>query len=132
MPTDGPALPHPKAQALARGERKYRRRVASPKRWAAIIEAKRGPCRCCCDPASNGSKFSLIQFHHIVARVHGGDDCEDNIAPLCPECHANVTARDEPCSRGLLEHLTDAEYAYMIARGGEGYPERAYGVRYER
>jgi hypothetical protein len=26
-------------------------------------------------------------------------------------------------------NLTDAEYAYMIERGGENYPERAYGLR---
>jgi hypothetical protein len=34
--------------------------------------------------------------------------------------------------RLLLDNLTDAEYAYMIERGGENYPERAYGLRYRR
>lgn len=36
-----------------------------------------------------------------------------------------------PCKLLLLT-LTDAEYAYMLEQGGEDYPERAYGIRYER
>lgn len=32
----------------------------------------------------------------------------------------------------LLETLAADEYAYMIARGGPDYPERAYGVAYVR
>jgi 5-methylcytosine-specific restriction endonuclease McrA len=131
-PLDGDALPRPKSAQLARGERRYRRKVASPKQWQAIIAAKSGPCRVCRDAASNGRLHSLIHHHHIVARVHGGDDVADNIAPLCPGCHTLVTCRlPATCSR-FLETLTDAEYAYMIERGGESYPERAYGLRYRR
>jgi hypothetical protein len=56
----------------------------------------------------------------------------DNIAPICRPCHERLTVRWEAPSRAFLASLTDAEYAYMIQRGGEGYPERAYGVRYAR
>lgn len=32
----------------------------------------------------------------------------------------------------LLSRLSDAEYGYLVARGGVGYCERAYGIVYER
>jgi 5-methylcytosine-specific restriction endonuclease McrA len=132
VPTDGPPLPDPKARTLARGPRKYRRKIASPKQWQAIIADKLGPCRVCTRPASNGSGFLKVQFHHIVSREDHGDDVADNILPLCSWCHDQVTRRDASASRLLFENLTDAEYAYMIERGGEGYPERAYGIEYRR
>src|SRR4051812_34644689 len=93
MPTDGPPLPDPKAQTLARGPRKYRRKVASPKQWQAIASEKTGPCRVCGASASNGRVYGLIQLHHVVARAHAGDDAADNIVPLCPDCHDRVTRR---------------------------------------
>ena len=37
--------PFPKQRQLARGQRRYRRKVASPKLWQAIIAAKFGPSR---------------------------------------------------------------------------------------
>lgn len=132
MPLSGDAQPRPKSAQLARGARRYRRKVASPKRWQAIIDAKQGPCRACNDPATNGRLYGLIQFHHLVARVHGGDDLADNIVPLCPVCHDAVTRRDAGAADLMLRSLTDAEYAYAIQRGGEDYFERAYGLRYTR
>ena len=39
------AKPYTKSQQLARGAKRYRRKVASPKQWQAIIAAKVGPCR---------------------------------------------------------------------------------------
>jgi hypothetical protein len=120
------AKPYPKAQQLARGERRYRRKVASPKQWQAIIAAKGKKCRAC------GWDFPPVQYHHLVSRQDGGDDVADNIVPLCPKDHALVTDRQPMDCRWLLMQLTDAEYAYMIERGGEDYPERAYGVTYGR
>lgn len=124
--------PYPKSAQLARGASRYRRKVASPKQWQAIIAAKQAPCRVCRDAASNGSVHSRIQFHHLVSREDHGDDVADNIVPLCEDCHGQVTRRVPATRRTLLSHLSDAEYAYMIERGGEDYPERAYGVSYER
>ena len=119
--------PYPKAQQLARGERRYRRKVASPKQWQAIIAEKRGPCRC-----KSWCQGMPVEFHHLVSRQNGGDDVAANIVPICSTHHRLLTARSEHEARKLLGSLSDAEYAYMIERGGEDYPERAYGVRYER
>ena len=131
-PLDGPAQPRPKATQLARGQRRYRRKVASPKQWQAIIAAKQGPCRCCSDPGGNGFSRAVITFHHIVTRQDGGDDVADNLVPLCLIHHTYVTERRGGYEYRLLASLSDAEYAYMIDRGGEDYPERAYGIRYTR
>ena len=118
-------LPYSKEQQTARGERRYRRKIASAKQWQAIAAAKQGPCRCTGALPPN-------ELHHVVARVHGGGDVADNIVPLSTDAHARVTARDPVASRLLLKSLTDAEYAYMIETGCEDYPVRAYGLRFAR
>jgi 5-methylcytosine-specific restriction endonuclease McrA len=123
----GDVRPFPKSAQLARGERRYKRKVASPKQWQAISEAKRGPCRVCSD-----RNPALLELHHLVSRQDHGDDLADNLVPLCRPCHDAITRRVETVSRLLLSRLSDAEYAYMIQRGGEDYFERAYGVSYER
>jgi len=46
--------------------------------------------------------------------------------------HDDVHRRVRTAAYALLSTLTDAEYAYMIQRGGEDYPERAYGIEYAR
>jgi 5-methylcytosine-specific restriction endonuclease McrA len=121
------AKPYPKAQQLARGERRYRRKVASPKQWQAIIAAKSGPCLVC-----DGVIGHDVEFHHLVSREDHGDDVAENIVPICRVCHWSITHREVAAARLLLGRLSDAEYAYMIERGGEDYPERAYGVTYGR
>jgi len=126
------AKPFPKSAQLARGARRYRRKIASPKQWQAIIAAKTGPCRCCLVPGGNGRSRSDITFHHLVSREDHGDDVPDNIVPLCTFHHGEITARHGGYEYRLLSTLTDAEYSYMIERGGEDYPERAYGIRYAR
>lgn len=120
--------PYPKSRQLRRAGRRYRRKIASPKQWQAIIAAKQGPCRVCCDPGTNGSLFGRIQMHHLVPRVHGGDDTADNIAPLCFDCHDAVTRRDPSALEALAASLTDGEYAYVIGKLGEDALERLYGV----
>lgn len=133
MPTDGPALPHPKGVATKPGRpRRARRFYASPKQWAVLRETKVGPCRVCGDLGSNGVVHGRIHLHHVVSRQDGGDDVADNLVPLCPFDHDLITRRDPGAGLVLMLSLTDAEYAYMVQRGGEGYPERAYGLEYER
>jgi len=125
-----PSEPYPKDVQLARGERRYRRKVASPKQWQAIVAAKHGPCRC--SPLPPPWCVFPIQFHHLVSREDGGDDVPDNIVPICGQHHEHVHHRRAVSVRLLLASLSDAEYAYMIERGGEDYPERAYGIEYQR
>ena len=118
------AKPYTKAMQTARGERRYRRKVASPKQWQALHAAKAGRCRLCEVPTT--------ALHHLVARDHFGDDTADNLVPVCLPCHKGLHVRDAAVCGVLMRNLTDAEYAYMIQRGGEDYPERVYGIEYER
>ena len=122
------AKPFPKSAQLARGERRYRRKVASPKQWQAIIVAKAGRCRVC----GADIRYVNVQYHHLVPRIQGGDDVADNIVPLCQGCHDQVT-REAPIAREILAaNLTDGEYAYVVGKLGEAGMERLFGIRYGR
>ena len=118
--------PFPKASQLARGERRYRRKIASAKQWAAIIEAKRGPCRVC--DLENVSWRGRIEYHHLLARSLGGDDVAENIVPLHSTCHRAIEGRLPAALRRLSDSLTDAEYAYLVSKRGEGAVESMFGV----
>jgi 5-methylcytosine-specific restriction endonuclease McrA len=124
------AKPYSKAQQLGRGERRYRRKVASPKQWQAITAAKRGPCRVCKQPTTHLAAWqaSSVTFHHVVPRDFGGGDVAENIVPLCFACHERVTAMRQDACVVLCASLTDAEYAYAIGKLGEGAFERVYRV----
>jgi 5-methylcytosine-specific restriction endonuclease McrA len=120
--------PYPKSRQLSRGERRYRRKVASPKQWQAIRADKcTGPCRVCGIGAPAGGHDA----HHLVARDHFGDDVPANIVGLCRDCHRGVELREPAHCRLMLTRLADDEYAYMVDRGGEDYPERAYGITFD-
>lgn len=120
--------PHPKSVQLARGERRYLRKVASAKQWQKIVVEKDGRCRCW--PVDNCE--GPTTFHHVVDRVHGGDDVPNNIVPVCDRHHRFVTARHPAACRSLLASLTDDEYAYALGKQGEDFFERRYGLTYER
>lgn len=112
-----------KEQQLARGDRRYRRKVASPKAWQRIIDAKEGPCRCC-------KLTGLVEYHHLVPRAIGGSDAEDNIVPLCRYCHQLVTERDRRFCALLRANLSDAEYAYAADLLGDARFDDRYPVEY--
>lgn len=119
------ADPYPKSRQLARGAKRYRRKVASPKQWAAIRAEKLTgePCRIHSTHDMYGG-----HLHHLVPRARGGDDVAENLVPVCPNCHAQITRnRPEPLLV-LAENLTDPEYAYVIAKLGEGAMQRLFGV----
>jgi hypothetical protein len=120
--------PFPKSSQLARGERRYRRRVASPKEWAAIVAAKTGPCRVCVNVQANGHDFGVIEFHHLLARSRGGDDVAENIVPVHHVCHEAVTTRRPAAFQAVEQSLTHAEYAYLLDKIGEAGIERLFGV----
>src|SRR5215469_14861279 len=63
--------PFPKSEQLARGPKRQRRIVATKEEWAAIAEAKQGPCRICRRAESNGSVHTTIEFHHLIRRSQG-------------------------------------------------------------
>jgi HNH endonuclease len=129
--------PFPKSRQLARGQKRYRRKVASPKQWQAILAAKcRGQqCRVCKGGDGVSSKVSgpiWIDPHHLVPRDHFGDDVADNIVGLCRDCHRGVELREPAHCRLMLTSLSDAEYAYAVEKAGEQVWERVYGITYER
>lgn len=112
--------PHPKAAQLARGTRKYRRVVAGAKQWQRIAADKTGPCRVCSEPANNGRLYGHIELHHLVPRSSPwfGDDVADNIVPLCPDCHAEVTAGNQATIALLRASLSEAEALYVHTKRG--------------
>lgn len=122
------AEPFPKSRQLARGARRYRRKVASPKQWQAIIAAKQGPCRVCVNALTNGYDYGVIEFHHLVPRSLGGDDVEDNIVPLHSICHAFVTARAGTGPARIGRSLSDAERAYVVGKLGADGMRRLFGA----
>lgn len=124
-PLDGDAKPLSKDAQLARGERRYTRKVAGAKRWQQIIDSKQGACRVCTAPPPN-------EMHHLIPRSQGGNDTEANIVPLCGVCHDLIERRDPIAGMKLAISLTDAEYAFMVHHGGEGILERRLGVIYTR
>ena len=111
--------PYSKERQLARGARRYKRKVASPKQWQANISAKQGPCRVCTSPEHNGSGFGIVQLHHLIPRARGGDDVADNLVPLCSNCHDMVTRRLVHAVKRLSKSLSEAERAYMVTKLGE-------------
>lgn len=118
----GEARPFPKAQQLARGERRYRRKVAGPKQWQAIIAEKGSACRlfglAWSDPDFDRDCWGATEYHHLVPRDRGGDDTADNIVPLCQKHHALVTAQHVATTFVLVTTLSEAESAYLSSRGG--------------
>lgn len=116
--------PYPKSAQLARQEKRYRRKVASPKMWARIAAEKPGPCRACGAVPPN-------ELAHLVARAQGGPDAEFNIVPLCRACHVLFDARHSETCRTVSASLTDDEYAGLGALAGEAVFERRFGIRFE-
>lgn len=116
--------PYPKVLQLARPGRRYRRKVASPKQWAAIRteKAEGQPCRVCLTVSEP------LHLHYLIPRDQGGDDTADNIAPLCPLCHMLVTVLDVEARAILAANLTDHEYAHIIGKLGEQGMTRLFGV----
>ena len=125
MPLDGPARPLPKTSQLARKERRYRRKVASPLQWQRIAAERQGPCLVCGTKPPN-------ELHHVLPRDRGGEDKAKNIAPLCRVCHDRIEVRQQEAVRKFLAALDDDTYAYVVTNGGEDVWERVYGLRYSR
>lgn len=121
----GEPKPYPKTGQLARQERRYRRKVASPKQWQAIAAERQGPCLVCGAAAPN-------ELHHVLPRDRGGEDKAKNIAPLCRICHDKIELRRPRTVRAFLAALDDDTYAYAVTEGGEDVWERVYGLVYAR
>jgi len=70
---------------------------------------ERAHFRCCmCQ------KVAGVQVHHINSQAQGGDDSEDNAAPLCPSCH--VDFGDNPRKRKEIRQMRDWWYRLCESR----------------
>lgn len=117
------ADPYPKTKQLARGYKRYRRKVASAKEWQKIRAEKYTSCRL----ASSGCS-GILELHHVISRAQGGDDVADNVVPICTGHHFYVTERNPAALRFLAENLLDSEYAYVVGKLGENALARLFGV----
>jgi hypothetical protein len=117
------AKPFSKQAQLERGPKRTPRGKATSDEWRAIIAAKGRMCRLRgvspCDGAT--------EYHHLLSRARLGDDVPENIVPLCRHHHLCVTSELPRALRRLAERLSDAEYAYVIHKLGEGALERLFG-----
>lgn len=78
---------------------------------------ERAAFRCCwCE------KFGLVESHHIVPRKEGGPNTEDNAAPLCGECHAQLGGN--PDLRPRIRERR--EWWYKVAAARYGYPAKPH------
>ena len=108
-----------------RGWRTKGRKRATWEEWQQLRGEKIGHrkwCRVC------ETLVGPLELHHLVPRSMQGDDVAANLVPLCSVCHQNITRRDQAALSDLAKVLTDAEYAYVVGKLGEGGPERLFGV----
>jgi hypothetical protein len=110
---DGAVLsgePDPKSRSLARGARRYRRKVASPKQWQAIIAAKRGPCRV----YGEFGRFVLVKPCLACNREAGTMACL-----LCAKWE--IAERDSTGEKSsqLADQLVEYHHLVSRAQGGD-------------
>ena len=116
------ARPYTKEQQLSRGERRYVRHVATAKEWAQLAAEKRSVCRIC------KHRMPTMDLHHLVPRVHGGDDTANNLVMLCRGCHEQVTRRNPLHCQKLVDVLSQDERGYVLRKVGPAAWQRFYGV----
>ena len=63
---------------------------------------KRSMIRCCMCRALG------VEIHHIIPQEEGGEDTEENAAPLCPSCHETYGAN--PKKRKMIKEARDIWY----------------------
>jgi hypothetical protein len=97
---------------------------ASQEEWEEFRERKLfgRPCRVCAGPAES--------LHHLVGRDLGGDDCFENLVPLCGDgvrgCHGAVQGLSRQHCSLLRAALHDEEVAYVVAEKSEAFLDRYY------
>lgn len=105
------------------GPRRFRV-VAGASEWDRLHEAKDGPCLVCV--WTGAEQLLPSSLHHVVPRSQGGDDCEENLIPLCGDGtkghHGLVEAHEAHTCRltaAAVQQYDGAAYAYAIEKLGE-------------
>lgn len=96
-----------------------RRRTRAPDAGRAKCLSIDARCRVC-----GGARG--LQRHHVVPRSQGGDDVDENLVPLCSDCHRRITGNDRLALRLLRERLMPEEEAYVVSKRGEDWLDRRY------
>ena len=74
----------------------------SRRRYGHLV--KNGWCAVC-------GKGSLeTEWHHIIFRSHGGDEADENMLEVCPECHRKIHARLISPDEVAFARLTAGSY----------------------
>lgn len=75
-----------------------------------------GVCEACLTPAPFLTKNGIpyLEVHHIVELSKGGADSPDNVAAICPNCHARVTygSDAESYNKKILAKILDTEQTH--------------------
>lgn len=92
-----------------------RRHRADSLEWRRIRLAHKGSgCRVCREPWDS--------LHHLYPRGQGGDDCYENMVPLCGSgtsgCHGLVEAHDPVARAAVRYSLSDQNKWYLTYKLG--------------
>jgi hypothetical protein len=109
------------------------KRHVDPEAGKEKVEAE-GRCRVCKRKTSpwwkGGSRLKGLTRSHLVPRILGGDDVDDNIMPLCGmgagSCHHMSELGDVATRMAIRAVMTEAEQAYVIGRKSEFWLEQRY------
>src|SRR5260370_2055108 len=77
---------------LTASNRRARVQPLATSRRRALIQARGGACEVCGATAVE----RVLQVHHVLPVLRGGDDGEDNLQVLCFACHHHL----QPCATG--------------------------------
>ena len=87
----------------------------SRRRYGHLV--KNGWCAVC-------GEAGATHWHHIIARSHGGDEADENMIEVCPECHRKIHA--------YLISQDEVIYRYRLTAGSylkENQRTTTYGTR---
>ena len=73
-------------------------------------------------------KYNELTRHHVILRVRGGADTDENICLLCETCHANCHNWDKRVQHDALRPVLLAFGYGSVARGELYAMYRQYGV----
>lgn len=100
-----------------------KRQRMSARQWERLQHTRLGlRCAVCGDPSES--------YHHIVRRSQGGDDTPANLLAVCGHgtrgCHSLIERRMPHVLAAVRRSLTPEQHAYVIAKKGEAWLDRAY------
>jgi len=88
-----------------------KRHKMTPQRVLKIYLARNGRCHVCGLKLPAGTDYEI---DHITALCNGGSDEDDNLAPICMDCHEKKTPDDVAIAshgrRAAAKHFVPARF----------------------